>query len=197
MRTFLERQPAWAVWAGCAAVAATLTVMAYGWMVRPHHDRQQEVKQLNETAQAEHAEAENLDQQYEAIHTAMAQRREALAANPLKLGDRRELNRRIAALIDLAQRQGVEVLQLQPGEVTRGKDYDLLYLRLEAVATFSQYLTMLDALHTSFPDMSVVALELDSPPRAATPRPRGAFELVWFTSVRDGANPGTSAAAGR
>lgn len=197
MRSILERQPAWAVCAGGAAVALTLTVLAYAWIVRPHHDRQQEARQLNEAALAERAEAENLDEQYRALQGAMDRRREALAANPLKLGDRGELNRRIAALIELAERQGVEVLQLQPGEVTAGEHYDLLRLRLESVATFGQYLSMLDELHASFADMSVVALDLSSPPRAEAPRPRGGIELVWFTSVRDGGDPGASVSAVR
>lgn len=194
MRSTIAKQPAWMVWSGCALVALGLTFAAHVGLVKPTHERQQKTEQALVAATAQRDQTATLEQQVAVIDELMRSRRATLAANPLTLGNRDELNRRIAALIGLAQSEGLEVLQLQPGEETPGEHYDLIHLRLEAGAAFGQYLTFLGSLHETFADMSVVAMELESPRGAEVPRPRGVIELVWFTAVREDAR---SAGAGR
>lgn len=183
----LRQQPAWLVWSGGVVAAAALTWMAYAWVVAPNHERAQKADDINTAAEVERTAAQQLENELGVLINVMAERREALDAMPLKLGDRRRLNRQIASLIELAQAQGLEVLQLQPGETTAGEHYDLTGLRLEAVAGFPEHLAYLDALHAAFPDVSVVGVELKSNVRDANPRPRAVLSLVWFTAVDDGA----------
>ncbi|MEM9417879.1 MAG: hypothetical protein AAGA25_02340 [Planctomycetota bacterium] len=181
----VKQQPAWLVWSGGVIAAVALTWMAYAWVVEPNHERASKADQINAAAENERRNAEQLGAQLEILNTKMADRREALDSMPVKLGDPRQLNRQIASLIELAQVQGVEVLQLQPGETTPDENYDLTALRLEAQAGFPAYLAYLEALHTSFPDISVVGMQLKSNPREANPRPRAELSLVWFTAVGD------------
>ena len=156
----LKQQPAWLIWSGGVIAAVALTWMAYAWVGAPNHERASEAQAINAAAENERRTAEQLEAQLNMLGEEMALRREALDSMPVKLGDRRQLNRQIASLIELAQAQGVEVLQLQPGETTPGENYDLTALRLEAQAGFPAYLAYLDALHESFPDISVVGMRL-------------------------------------
>lgn len=186
MPVSLKQQPAWLVWSGGAAAAFALTWMAYAWVVVPNHELARQADETNTAAAAERATVEQLETQLNVLTQVVNERHAALDAMPLKLGDRRDLNRQIAALIELAQAQGLEVLQLQPGESISGEHYDLTGMRLEAVAGFPAHLAYLDALHASFPDISVVGMELKSSPRENNPRPRVVLSLVWFTAVNDG-----------
>ncbi len=183
----LKHQPAWLIWSGGAVIAMALTWTAYTFVVVPHHERARHADEVNTAAADQRDTAQQLEDQLNVLMDVLDQRRQSLDAMPLKLGDRQDLNRHIAALIQLAQDRGLEVLQLQPGESIPGEHYDLTGLRLEAVADFPAHLAYLDALHAAFPDVSVVGMELRSSPRDANPRPRAVLNLVWFTAVQDSA----------
>jgi len=182
----LQQQPAWLVWISGAAAALVLTWMAYAWVVVPSHERTRQADEINAAAAAERGNVRQFETRLNALKQVVNDRRAALDVMPIKLGNRRDLNRQIAALIELAQAQGLEVLQLQPGDSIPGEHYDLTGLRLEAVADFPSHLAYLDTLHASFPDISVIGMELQSSPREANPRPRATLNLVWFTAVEGG-----------
>jgi len=183
----LERQPAWAVWSGCVASAAVLTAISYVWVVQPSRDQQHLDNATAATSAQQESQAQALDSQLTILLADFDERRDALAKQPVALGNPRDLNRRIAAIIELAQHQGLEVLQLQPGETSPGEHYNLIHLRFEAAASFPEHLAFLDELHTVFADLSVVGLELKSPVRSPLPRPRAVINLVWFTQARPNA----------
>lgn len=181
----IRQLPAWAVWCGGSALALSMTWMAYAWVVAPNHERAHEAEAINTAAATEHDKAIQLEAVHAAMAEAYAERRDAMDRMPNKLGDRRALNRQIASLIELAQSQGLEVLQLQPGETTPGEQYDLTEMRLELVAPFPRHLDFLEALHRDFPDMSVVGMELENRRRGPHPRPHATVSLVWFTAVAE------------
>lgn len=187
MSMSLKQQPAWMIWTGGTIIALALTWMAYAWVVVPHYERARHADEVNAAAAVQRDTAQQLEAQLNVLLDVLDQRRQSLDEMPLKLGDRQDLNRQIATLIELAQAQGLEVLQLQPGESMPGEHYDLTGLRLEAVADFPAHLAYLDALHVDFPDVSVVGMELKSSPRDANPRPRAVLNLVWFTAVQNAA----------
>ncbi|MEM8738722.1 MAG: type 4a pilus biogenesis protein PilO [Planctomycetota bacterium] len=176
----LQRQPPWAVWLGGTALALGMTAFAYLGLVTPSQARQAEARAVTRAAAETKATAHTLATQLEELHRAIARRTQALETLPVQLGDRDMLNRRIAALIQLAQDQQLEVLQLQPGEPQPGEHYDLLPLKLEADAAFPEHLAFLERLHTAFPDISVVGVELDSRVRETRPRPRVTVAMAWF-----------------
>ena len=191
----LERQPAWAVWAAGAALAALLTLAAYAWVLVPQRDRDAAASEVVAQVDQHRAEAQTLQGQLDDLTLQLEQTRSALAEQPLALGDPRRLNRQIAALIALARDQGLEVIQLQPGELQPGEDYDVIPLRLEAGAGFPQHLAFLQAVHRAFPSITVTALDLQSQTRAEAPRPRAVYALAWFTAAD--ATPVADAQAGR
>jgi Tfp pilus assembly protein PilO len=191
----LEQQPAWVVWLGGGLACVILSVMAYGWVVQPSHARKQEALQLSAEAKQRHAEVQRLEDQLDALGQTLRQQEDQLAALPLSLGDPRQLNRKIAQVIALAQEHELEVLQLQPGEPTRAEHFDLVPLRLQATAGFPQHLAFLEALHTRFPSVSVLGLELAGPSRAEAARPEAAYRLMWFTAKPDAAAADPAGAA--
>ena len=188
MLTLLEKQNPWAVWVGGAVACVILSVMAYGWVVLPSHERQRDAAVTSEQSRAQSDEAAELEHELEQLGQSLQTQRDVLAQQPQALGNYQELNRQIARLIELAQAHGLEVMQLQPGESSRGDHYDILPLRLEAVAGFSQHLAFLESLHTTFPSISVLGLDLASRAREISPRPEGRYRLVWFTAKPEAAS---------
>lgn len=193
MLPLLERQPVWAVWSCGVAITALLTFAAYAWMVVPSQERESENQAMAEQIAQQRADAESLRTQLAELNGQLSKTQAALDEQPIELGDRHQLNRHISELIALAQSQGLEVLQLQPGELIPGKDYALIPLRLEANAAFSQHLEFLQTLHRTFPSVSVVGLELDNQARTDIPRPRATYALAWFTTVDEPALANASA----
>ncbi|MEM7624236.1 MAG: type 4a pilus biogenesis protein PilO [Planctomycetota bacterium] len=185
MLPMLEKQPAWIVWGGGVALAALLTLAAYAWMVVPSRQREAAAEVRAAQIAQERADAEALRLQLAELNQQLRHTRAALEEQPIELGDRRQLNRQIAEIIALAQSQGLEVLQLQPGELMPSEDYALIPLRLDANAAFPQHLEFLQTLHRSFPSVSVVGLELQSQTRADVPRPRATYGLAWFTTAEE------------
>jgi Tfp pilus assembly protein PilO len=180
-----ERQPAWIVWIGSATLSSVLTLVVYLWIVVPVYQQQNAQAALLASVQEKQAEAVKLESQLRDYSAKLFHQQAAMAHQPVELGNRRELNRRIAALIESAQSLGLEVLQVQPGTVTPNEHFDLVELRLEAVGTFAQHLSILDALHKEYPDVSVIDLSLSSEVRSANPRPTLNLKLAWFTRVDD------------
>ncbi|MEO1236929.1 MAG: type 4a pilus biogenesis protein PilO [Planctomycetota bacterium] len=182
----LVRQPPWAVWLGGATLASAMTLLAYAGLVQPNRASELEADTVLAEAAARRAEVQRLETRLAAVTGALDTKSEALRRLPLELGDRSELNRRIARLIELAQSSGLEVLGLQPGEPLPARQYTRVPLGLEATASFAEHLAFLERLHTAFPDIRVVGLELDGEPRDAAPRPRARIALMWFTELDDG-----------
>ncbi len=191
----LHRQPAWLIWIGCATLSTALTLVVYLMIVVPVHEQRRASAELASTLRTRQSQVQRLEADLLGLQTALTRSRASLAAQPLELGDRRELNRRIAALIHAAQSQGLEVLQLQPGRLETGEHYDRTELRFEASATLHEHLAMLERLHTDYPDMSVSALDIGGAVRAANPRPKITMQLVWYTRVGADEPPTTRSAA--
>jgi Tfp pilus assembly protein PilO len=183
MLSRLDHQPPWLVDAGAVVVGLLLTVAAYAWVAVPSQQRQAERQARAAEAVTQAEEVAALESRGQTLDQQLVRRQAELDAMPVQLGRSAELNRQIAALIELAQTQGLEVLQLQPGVTTRGREYAWTELRLEAVAGFAQHLSFLDELHSQFASISVAAVQLDSRTRDAVPRPRATLRLRWFTEL--------------
>lgn len=195
MLPIIERQPAWAVWGGGALAAVVLTVVAYTFVVVPTHERQLADDEADTQTTQQQTEADTVSKQLRGLSETLREKTAELEAQPLALGDRTQLNRQIASLIELAQHHGLEVLQLQPGNTMPGEHYDMNALRLEAQAAFPDHLAFLEGLHGAFPSVSVVGLDLSARSRQDAPKPSATFHMIWYTQVEQATLSAAPAAA--
>lgn len=194
--SFLMNQPAWRVSLLCLIGAASLTAGVYIALVRPVQATRRQNAVIAEQVAQKTLQANDLRALLETATT----RHDALLAElnrqRIDLGDASQLNRRIASLIQLAQEHGLDVVQLQPGDRQTAEHYNLLTMKLEAVASPAQHAEFLARLHARFPDMSVTALTLDKPRRDHDAQARAVLQIVWFTAKADApALPAPSAGA--
>ncbi len=180
------RANVWKVWAGCAVAATALTATVYYAGIAPVQASRSADVRLAEQARGKAEQADILQEQLDRLNQKLTTLRGRLNEHPVTLGDPEHLNRRIAALIDLARQAGLDVMQLQPGGSQPAEHYDLKGLRLEAAGSFDQHRTFLVAVHERFTDMSVVGLDLTQPRGAQRAnRPDAVYNIVWFTLVAD------------
>lgn len=186
-RAWIQRQPVWLTVGGCALAGLSLTVGSLVGVVMPVQRSEAAAKQSVAELDTAESAADQLQREAEALTKRLAAREVDLAATPVKLGDRRELNQRVADLIALAQESGLEVFTLQPGLAEAAEHYRVVPLRLEAGGSFGRQLAFMDQLHTVFPDVRVADVKLETRPREAQPRPSVVMGLRWFTALDDGA----------
>ena len=183
MLKFLENQPIWTVATGGLVAAVLLTLLAYGGAVRPAHAQQQADRAQAQAADALHRERQATQDQLDQLDQQLQQRRDTLAQQPLHLGQRLQLNRHIARLIELARSHELEVLTLQPSPRLPGPYFDRVPLQLLAAGDFNQHLQFLAALHETVPSVAVVGLDLESRFRDPQPRPTARYDMHWFTQL--------------
>ncbi len=185
----LDDKPVWAVVAGCVAVALAATAGSYLGVVVPAERGEAAARAAAASSAEAEAEAASLDREAAALAARLGEREAELAATPVELGDVRDLNRRVAGLIRLAQDAGLEVFALQPGGAAAGEHYRVVPLRLEAGGGFAAQLDFLDRLHGVYPDVRVADVGVQARPREAGAAAQVVVELRWFTAL-DGAGGG-------
>ena len=177
---------AWRVWAVCLVAGAVVTGLAYFTVLKPVQEIRRQDTALAQQAAEQADEARRLQTRHDQLSARLLSIRETLDDQQITLGESAQLNQRIAWLIELARNAGLEVLQLQPGSSQPNEHYHLRSLRLEAGATLAQHAAFLEKLHKTFPDMSVVGLDLTQAVGRDDARPNAVFSIVWFTTVPDG-----------
>ncbi len=161
--------------------AVVLTVVAYFAVLSPVHASWDEQTQLSAQADQRDNDVRAIRDELEQARAHLESIRDELAHEQIDLGDASQINRRIAALIALAQGNGLEVAQLQPGGKETAEHYQMLALQLEAVATPDAHAQFLAKLYERFPDMSVLAMDLTVTRGQRPARPRGVYRMIWFT----------------
>lgn len=182
----MDKLPAWSVWLIGGVAGCGLTIASYHGLIGPMEAQKAQAAEVTTAVSDKQAENRQLQMRLAVIEQVTHDQRSELESLHIDLGDRSQLNRRIAALIALAQGQSLEVMQLQPGKETEAEHYTLVSLQLQARASFADHLRYLEQLHTTFPDMSVLGLELNSRSHEGNPRPTGDYSLVWFTAKSEG-----------
>ena len=195
MLTLLHKQPVWIVAGGGAATALLLTVLTWGWVVRPAQAQDAAARVAADAHAAQQAEVRQLDSRLAELEQGLTSRRQLLQDQPQHLGQRRQLNRQIARLIELARGHGLEVVQLQPAPLLPGEYFNRVPMTLEAAAGFAEHLAFLEDLHGSVPSVAVVGLQLDTQLRDPRARPTGRYELHWFTELPQAVPPGATASS--
>ena len=105
-----------------------------------------------------------------------------LAGNPVHLEDASAVNRRLARINDLAASRGLEVLGVEPGEITRNARYQAVALKLTGAGEYGGCVRFLHELHEAMPDTTVVAFRLTSTPQEHATPAAFSFELRWYAA---------------
>lgn len=171
-------------------LAGVLVISGAGvWLgVRPAVERAQELRdmitsvndrdQKARAAEAARAVAQGLDSQ--------------LAAEldkAVRLLPHTKINERLADLTDRAEKRGVKVEQIAPGNPTMSSRATVVPIRLSGSCTYADIMRLLRELSTDYRDMAVVNLQISGQPTKSGEKAACMAEFVWFAA------PAVSAAA--
>jgi len=175
--------------AAAIAVLLLLTLGVYFSAAQPlmrqwSHQRQQiaERDALQSRAAEARLELARLKDQARSI-------RNALATSEVHLRYAGEMNRKIAALTQLADRFGLKVNAVQPGEFESGARFGVVPIMLEGTGVYPRFVAFCRALKRQQPDVAIESLAFASArgsrsTNAPPQRDREAvFEtrMVWYT----------------
>jgi len=104
----------------------------------------------------------------------------------LKLEDIAQLNTRLDALMQLAQRCGLSIDGVQPGQGQPGRYFDVTSIELAAGGHYEEVVTFLRELHHTYEDISVQSFALKVEGRDVSGKVGCTFDLAWYTRKEDG-----------
>lgn len=139
--------------------------------------------------------SEELAERERSVEAAKARVRELderiAAAIPLQTPDK--LNQRMAAIPELGAAVGVRVREVVPKSPQTGKRLVRVPITIGGDAPTTILTTFLHELHSRFPDMEVLTLNLAARPESPQEPARFTMDLVWYTradsDVSKGAPP--------
>jgi len=163
----------------CALAALPLCFARINPLLRPGtYARQQQVK-LAVLRRTEADLAESVARQRSALDGL----HRALKDQKIQLDSAGNVNQRIARLAGLAERIGLAMNEVMPGEPSRVGPYETVPVSLVVSGKYPTCVTFLRKLKETFPDTSVGSFELSS----KSGKPSGVAEfhikLLWYTAV--------------
>jgi Tfp pilus assembly protein PilO len=105
-----------------------------------------------------------------------------LAGTAIQLDAAAHLNRRVARLTQFLSECGLQVDEVQTGRIGSTSRYDLVPITLVGRGTYRQCVTLLHGLCATFPDMSVMRIELTGNPAQPAEPDKVQFEMVWYAA---------------
>ena len=100
---------------------------------------------------------------------------------PLRLEQTTQLNRRLAAVTDLAGKSKLKIEDIEPGKASRGVRYDSVSIELAGEGTYASCATFLHQLKQTMPDMGIRALHVNWEGHSESTA-SFKFELDWFAA---------------
>jgi Tfp pilus assembly protein PilO len=105
-----------------------------------------------------------------------------LAATAVQLDAAVHLNRRIAGLTRFLSACGLQIDDMQTGRVGSTSRYDLVPITIVGRGTYRQCVQLLHGLCATFPDMSVMRIELAGNPAQASEPDKFQIEMFWYAA---------------
>ncbi|MEE9211280.1 MAG: type 4a pilus biogenesis protein PilO [Phycisphaeraceae bacterium] len=171
----------WRIYATGAAVCAALTVAVYFAGIRPvfhaHQHRTLQQAKLKDQRRL----ASELAASLSTLRRDVASVTQALDESPLRLEPAGHINQRLARLTELATNHGLEIHQIQPGQVQRDVHYDIVPVHLAGEGTYQTYAAFIHQLHRKFPDTGVSSFELSGNPSDPDDTATFRLNLAWYT----------------
>jgi hypothetical protein len=176
-----KQQGVWPIDALGLLVCAGASVAFYLLTVAPL------ARQRRVTAQ-QLSELETRQQEVAALEISIARGRRSLEqmrqeseGRSLHLNPATEINKRIAGLTEFFSAQDLTVDDIQTGAPCPGPDCSVVPVSVVGRGDFVGSVRFLHGLSATFPDMSVVRIDLQGTPAPRAPR-RFRFDLFWYAA---------------
>jgi Tfp pilus assembly protein PilO len=174
---------AWKIHAIGGGVMLVLTAAAWFPLIEPvlaarnNYDVQivQLQQERDRRADAEAKEKSKLAQ--------IAALRAMTAASPLMLKTPQDVNTRLQAVADLAQKTGFQVDNIEAGRSEAFERYGAQQVRLSGRCRYAQLTKFFEALHKTMPDMSVSSADLTGRYSDHSSIPSVSTKLRWHTTA--------------
>lgn len=170
-----------AVAAACVAAAVPLCLSRVNPLLRPHNHLQQEHRRLEELR----ATATDLGAAVERQRASLSQTRTELVEERRRLQSAGNVNLRIARLADLAEKTGLTVDEIVPGDPSLLGLCWAVPVRLRASGNYPTCVLFLRKLKGAFPDTAVGAFDLSGNPEEAGKPVQFQVRLLWHTARDD------------
>ncbi len=102
--------------------------------------------------------------------------------SPLRLEVVDRINRRLSEVSELAGEIGLDVSVIQPGQVLSQPRFEIVPITLQGVGSFRKSAVFLHAVHQTFPDMGVAAVEVTGRPNDSQGLADFKLTLVWYAA---------------
>jgi len=172
------------VWIDAAGVGVCLLASLIGYVaiVNPLLQERSAAAQRQREVETRQQEAAKLESAVAAAQERLTAARQQLAAGALQLESAAHINKRIAGVTEFFSRCELHVDDVQTGRVSAGLQYDLVPITIVGRGGHRQCVQLLHGLCSTYPDMSVMRLELSGNP--AEPADAGKFrlELFWYAA---------------
>ena len=106
---------------------------------------------------------------------------QALEKSPLQLQSADHINQRLAQFTELASEHGLDIQQIQPGQITHDVHYDIVPIHLSGEGSYRTHAAFIHTIHRNFPDTGVSSFKLSGKP--GQPNAPASFDLnlMWYT----------------
>ena len=169
-------------WLVCGLL--TLLVVSAGFW--PILESRAETAQQREALVLKRDEAKQLGVTLAAMRHRLTRVERAAAEEPLQLERVDRLNHRLGRLTDLADRAGLAIDSIEPGEPVASDYYVTVPIAVSGRGSYDAARAFLNALHSQVVDLSVAGMNLSGAATGAETEPTFSFELRWYASPRDG-----------
>jgi Tfp pilus assembly protein PilO len=173
----------WQVYAGALVAAAALSGGAYVAGLRPLMDRRAANVALDQELETRGERARAMAASLEAGRRELAEAKDALECQPLRLKPADQINLRLAAVTRVAGECGMTIDEVQPGAPADSPHYQTVPLRMVGSGSYPACAEFLHALRAQFPDTAIRSFDsLNKNPAMDAPEATFRFELTWFAA---------------
>jgi Tfp pilus assembly protein PilO len=164
------------------SVCAVLAALAWFTCLGPVLAARSEARAQRIAIAQQQREADELGNQVVQVERLISRARYEEQQSPLRLEAVERINRRLSEVSELAADTGLDVSVIQPGQVRSQPRFEIVPIRLEGSGTFRKTALFLHAVHATFPDMGVAAVQVTGRPNDAAGVADFALTLVWYAA---------------
>lgn len=172
----------WPIDLGGLAVIALITAAAYIVTLKPILDAEAERIAREKHIDAQTTKETQLTSTLTVMRNQLLKMREAIDDSAIQLQSVSHLNRRLAAVTELAAEAGLQVNEIQPGGVVHGEQYETVPIQLAGSGDYPRCAEFINLLHQRHPDTGVAAFELRGDPKSPNTPASFTLSLVWYAA---------------
>jgi len=164
------------------SVCAVLAAVAWFTCLGPVLAARSEARAQRVAIAQQQREAEELRNKVVTARRLISRARYEEQQSPLRLETVERTNLRLSEVSELAAKTGLDVSVIQPGQVRSQPRFEIVPIRLEGTGSFRKTAMFLHAVHQTFPDMGVGAVEVRHRPSDTGGLADFALRLVWYAA---------------